>query len=134
MLHYWIYSWQAATFVLTGLHKNQMDCLEFHTTDGWKDFHRLPPGCAHFNPYFSSIILISSIGNCRVCLYNMTSDNEPWQGGWVHTAEGAWILRSLQILLVWLNWDITVHKWWWAMQFVSIKSKWNTFPTKTFFF
>lgn len=126
MLHYWMYSWQAVTLVLTGLHKNQMDCLEFHTRDGWKNFHRLPHGCAHFKPYFSSIILILSIGNCRAYLYKTTSDPEPWQGGWIHTARGAGILRSFQVLFVWLtgtSLHITDCE---PNSLCHIKLKWNT--------
>lgn len=113
--------------------KNQMDCLEFHTHGGWKNFHGLPPGCAHFKLYFSTIILIPSIGNCRAYLYKSTSGPEPWQGGWIHTARGASILRSFQILFVWLtgtSLHITDGE---ARSVCHIKPKWNTHPTESFF-
>lgn len=95
-LHYWIHSWQAAIFVLTRLHKNRRDCLEFHTTDCREFLHRLPSGCVHFKPCFSSIILTSSpgTGGHVYIIWPLML----WNSGWVDMARSTSLRRALSIL------------------------------------
>lgn len=80
-MHYWVYSWQVVTFVLTRLDSMRIEhtAYTFTTLMTMRNIHRLPPGCTHFRPFSIHYPGTFSTESCRACSYNnRTSDTAPF--------------------------------------------------------